>query len=351
MAGEAGDRPARPIPRPFIVPVFIPQAGCPRRCVFCDQHAVTRTPEAAPDPEAVRREITSFLAHHRGDRSPVEIAFYGGNFLGLPEGTATALLDVAGSFVAAGRADGIRFSTRPDTVDAGTLKWIAGRPVSAVEVGAQSMDDRILAGANRGHTAADTVRAVELLRAARVAVGLQMMVGLPGEDVGTTLSTGRRIAGLSPDFTRIYPLLVLRGSPLEGLHRSGRFVPLTLAEAVDRAKQLYLLFAGRGIPVIRMGLQLTEVPAGESAVVAGPYHPAFGERVLSEIFLDRAADALAGKGLRDRRVRLRVHPRSESKLRGEGNRNLETLTERFRLAGITVAPDRDLPPDRVAAES
>ena len=53
-------------------------------------------------------------------------------------------------------------------------------PVTTVELGVQSMDDDVLALATRGHTAADTRQAVNLLRESGYAVGCQLMVGLPG---------------------------------------------------------------------------------------------------------------------------------------------------------------------------
>jgi coproporphyrinogen III oxidase-like Fe-S oxidoreductase len=77
------------------------------------------------------------------NRKPVQIAFFGGNFLGLkPEEIKSWL--------------GIRFSTRPDTIDTRRLDILENYPVATVELGVQSMDDQVLVQAGRGHLASDT---------------------------------------------------------------------------------------------------------------------------------------------------------------------------------------------------
>ncbi len=60
-----------------------------------------------------------------------------------------------------------------------------------------------------------------------------MMIGLPGDDKKTVLRTGRKIAALTPAFVRIYPTIVLAGSPLGRLYAKGQYYPLDLAVAVD----------------------------------------------------------------------------------------------------------------------
>jgi hypothetical protein len=64
--------------------------------------------------------------------------------------------------------------------------------------------------------------------------------------------------------------------------------PLSLEAAVTQTKELYRLFQKENIQVIRMGLQATEELEDDSTILAGPYHPAFGHLVHSEIFLDMA---------------------------------------------------------------
>jgi histone acetyltransferase (RNA polymerase elongator complex component) len=332
--------------RPFIVPVFLPHAGCPHQCVFCNQTSITAA-HAKPASNDVRRQIETFLSLRRKKRRYIQIAFFGGNFLGIQTRTIRRLLTVATKFVSAGQANSIRFSTRPDTVNRQRLTAIKAFPVATIELGVQSMDDRVLKRSNRGHTAADTVKAVQLLREHAYEVGAQIMVGLPGDDVQRLRASACEIARLKPDFIRIYPTVVLAGSPLATMYQKGHYVPLSLAEAVSQVKHLYLYFKKEGIAVIRMGLQANEAFTDDSILLAGPFHPAFGHMVYCEIFLDMAVAQLQSLNSTWKSIRLHVHPRSVSKMRGLKNGNIKTLGETFHLQTIEIVPDASLNEDQL----
>jgi histone acetyltransferase (RNA polymerase elongator complex component) len=335
-------------PRPLIVPAFIPHAGCPHRCVFCNQTAVTGQTDAAPDFEKVLTRASGFLRFRSGRRKVVQIAFFGGNFLGLPAERIQAMLAATAEWMQPAEVNGIRFSTRPDTVNPRTLDLIAGFPVKTVELGAQSMNDKVLRLSRRGHTATDTSSAVERLQAGGYEVGLQIMVGLPGDDRESLMETGRRIADLKPDFVRIYPTVVLAGSLLESWYHAGRYRPLTVADAVALTAPLYRLFRQGGIPVIRTGLQLTQDLVTGGAVVAGPLHPAFGHLVQSACFLDAARNALSRSPVSTRVLEIHVHPRSISRMRGLRNGNGAALMSEFGFSKVTVLANAELPENTVA---
>jgi histone acetyltransferase (RNA polymerase elongator complex component) len=335
----------------LIVPVFLPHAGCPHRCAFCNQAAVTQVSQPALSPERLQSKIVEFLNFNRKARHPVQIAFFGGNFLGLKENYIISLLDDAEKFVTAGKADSIRISTRPDTIHEERLSILKLYSVSTIEVGVQSMDDQVLATAKRGHTASDTERAVTLLKERNYQIGLQMMVGLPGDNETKSMATGRKIADLRPDFVRIYPTIVLSDSLLAQWYEEGKYSPLTLEACVTLVKNLYLLFKGEQIPVIRMGLQASEELENGATVLAGPYHPAFGHMVHSEIFLDMAISILESEKSRNGGILIKVHPLSISKMRGLKNKNIETLKHRFQIQSLEVVPDSSLAEDRLIISS
>jgi histone acetyltransferase (RNA polymerase elongator complex component) len=337
-------------PRPFIVPVFLPNLGCPHRCVFCNQAAITGPNKNKPTPEKISNFIDMFLKYRVKKRAPVQLAFYGGNFLGLQPDYIQSLLETAGQFVTAGRIDSIRLSTRPDTIDPQRLDLIRKAPVLTIELGVQSMDNQILALTQRGHTSLDTENAVELLKKRGYEIGLQMMVGLPGDDKNKTFATGRRIAELSPDFVRIYPTVVLENSLLAKWYRQGKYLPETLESSVRIVKELYLFFRDNNIPVIRMGLQVSEDFDKSPTILAGPYHPSFGHLVHSEIFLDKARSLLDSRRLHHDMVIIKVHPRSVSKMRGLRNQNIKTLKREYKLRSIKVVSDSSLLSDRLVFE-
>jgi histone acetyltransferase (RNA polymerase elongator complex component) len=331
--------------RPFIIPIFIPHAGCPHQCVFCNQRAITGAKTKKFSPAAIRIQIVDFLRYKRKHRSFTEVAYFGGNFLGLNTDDIELLLNEAGRFVQTGKVDGIRFSTRPDTMDLRRLDLIKPYPVSTIELGVQSMDDHVLTMARRGHTAADTIKAMDLLKKRNYQIGLQIMIGLPGDSPERALVTAKKIAALQPDFVRIYPTVVLEHSVLAQMYRQRKYWPPSLASSVSLAKKLFLYFKGNNIAVVRMGLQAAEDLDSGAAILAGPYHPAFGHLVYSEIFLDTARMMLEKHKSNCDCVTIKVHPRSISKMKGLKNQNIATLKRDYNIRSITIRPDSSLSTD------
>lgn len=333
--------------RPFIIPVFVPHLGCPHRCLFCNQKSITGHGEGEVSARRVRARISEFLAFKGAHRGSVEVAFYGGNFLGLPASYRKTLLDEAQRFVSEGKVGGIRFSTRPDTVSDQTIGPLAPYAIRAVELGAQSMDDQVLALSRRGHRAEDTVRSVRYLKSEGLAVGLQIMPGLPGDSRESMLQTGRRVAELRPDFVRIYPTIVVKDTMLANWYHAGRFEPLTLRQAIEITKDLYALFVKNRIVVIRMGLQAGASLLEPGTIIAGPFHPCFGHMVYSRFFRDLVVQRLEKqKGLR-KIVVLRVSPGDVPKAIGYRRENIRVLAKRFDLGDIRVIGDPAVARDTV----
>ncbi|MBU0908941.1 MAG: radical SAM protein [Proteobacteria bacterium] len=275
---------------PFIIPFFIAHQGCPHQCVFCNQHVITGSSQWLTA-ELVQEEIARCLGWPRDSRRQVQVAFYGGSFTGLERGRQEELLGAVGPFLQRGEVDLIRLSTRPDYIDQAKVRFLKERGVGMVELGIQSFDAEVLARCRRGHTAEQVVEAFAHLRQAGIGVGGQLMVGLPGETTAGVLAGARRLVSLRPDLVRIYPTLVLKASPLADLLAAGRYQPLPMNRAVALCARLKEIFAAAGIPVIRMGLQPS--PSLEHDLVAGPYHPAFGELVLSRLYFKRMRKSLA----------------------------------------------------------
>lgn len=308
------------------VALFVPHAGCPHRCSFCDQRAIAGTGDRMT-PDKVEAACLQAESRITLPGRQAELAFFGGSFTALPKKEMCALLDAALPFVRRGVFRGIRLSTRPDCVDEGILAALAGRSVTAVELGAQSMDDAVLVQNGRGHTAADVERAAGLIRARGLSLGLQMMTGLPGSTPDTDRETAARLAALRPNTMRIYPTVALRGTPLDGMVRSGAYIPPTLEETVALCAELLLFFEEeRDIPVIRLGLHAS--PDLEQNRVAGPWHPAFRELCEGRIYRDRAASLLRECGIPPGPVRLLVHPRALSAMIGQRRGNVVWFRER-----------------------
>ena len=270
--------------RHYNIPVFVPHKGCPNDCVFCNQKKITGVTE-----NENFGEIESMISEHLSTMerpSYIEIAFFGGSFTGIDVSLQKKYLEIAEKFVDEGKVDGIRLSTRPDYISKEILDMLKSYGVTAVELGAQSMNDDVLLKNRRGHRAEDTVKAVALLKEYGFETGLQMMTGMYGSDAQTDLVSGEEIAALAPDTVRIYPTVVLGETMLEKLYEAGEYIPPSLDESVEVCAKLYRLFEEKGIRIIRTGLQATDTICEKGSIVAGAYHSAFGELVRSRIIRD-----------------------------------------------------------------
>ncbi len=327
---------------PFIIPVFLPHSGCPHRCVFCNQRRITGIESEPPSPQQIAAHITRFLTYKGAKRGKTQISFYGGNFLGLASDLVEQYLNECESFVEHGDIGGVRFSTRPDTIDGKRMALITPFSVQTVEIGVQSMNDRVLRASGRGHTADDAEAAVRFVKSEGYETGVQLMTGLPGDDESSLFATATRIIGLAPDFVRIYPALVFENSPLADMFRKGRYEPTPLHRCVAQVKKLYQMFTQNDVPVIRMGLQASDGFDDPSSLIAGPYHPAFGHLVKSAVILDKATAAIDSHSSVGGVLIIHVNPRTISIMRGIGNENIKTLQVRFGFSGIRVFPDHSL---------
>jgi len=294
----------------------------------------------------VTQIIQTYLARSL-PRSRVEVAFFGGNFLGLPSGRITDLLESVRPFLISGAVHGVRFSTRPDTVTETKMQQVAHYPVRLVELGVQSMDDQVLATVRRGHTRKDTCRAMDLLRSLDVNAGVQIMAGLPGDTPEGVIQTSQVLAKMQPATVRIYPVLVLKNTRLARWYHDGRYQPLTLEEAVAVTSRAYRIFTRAGAAVIRMGVQMSDREM--ASILAGPFHPSFGHLVHSRMMFEKTVQKIKALGLpgNSGTVRLRVHPSGESRLRGDRNGNLLKLKSRFPAIDFRVEADPATGPDQI----
>lgn len=271
--------------------VFVPHVGCPQRCSFCDQQAISGA-AAAPGAEEVTALCSRFLPAP-GQGQNTEIAFFGGSFTAIPRDYMNALLAAAQPFLKEGRAAGIRISTRPDAVDGPVLRLLKQNGVTSVELGAQSMIDEVLQKNLRGHTSADVKKAAFLVKEAGFSLGLQMMVGLPFEKNAeeAALATAKQLIALSPDTVRIYPALTLKNTQMASWYEQGLYQPLSLQSALSITAKLLCLFEEAGVRVIRVGLHADE--SLKNSLLAGPYHPAFRQLCEAERYRREIARALA----------------------------------------------------------
>lgn len=301
------------------ISIFVPHIGCPNKCSFCDQRYITGVSNA-PHPEDVEQAVITAVKSKKFNPKTTEIAFFGGSFTAINRNYMISLLEVASSFVKIGLVSGIRISTRPDNIDEEILMLLKSYNVTAIELGAQSLNDRVLKLNNRGHSAQDVVKASTLIKKHGFELGLQIMTGLYADDNDSLERTAKKVIEIKPDTVRIYPTIVLMGTDLAGLFLDNKYKPQSLSEAVKMASKLYLMFTNAGIKVIRLGLHSVK----EEAFVAGPWHPAFSELCQSQIMLTKALTTLFDKG----DYIIYVGKSDVSKMIGQGRKNIIFLKTR-----------------------
>lgn len=321
------------------IPIFIPHLGCPHQCVFCDQHTISGQKKPVTT-ESVGKTIEEWLTTVKpGD--DVEIAFFGGSFTGIPRDLMTDYLRTAYAYVETGRVSAIRLSTRPDTIDGDTLNLLKRYGVGLIELGAQSLDDRVLELSGRGHTAADVVQAARLIKDMDIKLGIQVMPGLPGDTLASALETTQDVIALRPHMVRIYPAITLKGTRMEQLCLEGAYRPLTLEEAVEWCTRIVPLYREAGIGIGKMGLHYSELLEG--AVVSGPYHPAFGELVEARMLLIKMIQCIEEQNLTQTTdIRILTGKGGVSAVTGHQKANLNALRSRYPYRKIRVEEDETL---------
>lgn len=322
----------------YIIPVFIPHFGCTHACVFCNQQKIT-----GRDTPVTAREVTGIIDEHIAritEKRHIEVAFYGGSFTALDVNVQCELLAPVYKALQCGKIHAIRVSTRPDCISDTIVENLISYGVSTIELGVQSLDDKVLQASARGHHSADVKHAVAIIKKLKLICGIQFMPGLPEEDWISLIGTVRGIIELAPDFVRIYPTIVIAHTKLAEMHRDGSYTALSLSAGVTRVAFLKLLFAQQGIPVIRTGLQATDDLGSSDVVLAGPYHPAFGEMVDSYLFYLMLVHSVESLGLdKNSVITIHHHSRDTSKLRGVSNSNIKKLQNIYYINNLTLKPD------------
>lgn len=323
-----------------ILPIFIPHAGCPHQCVFCNQKRISGQSSATV--ANAKAQIDRWLQWLKPSREH-EAAFYGGSFTGLEPQLQESLLELTDGLLEHGIIGRVRCSTRPDYITPEALQRLLDHRLTTVELGVQSLDDKVLEAAERGHTAAQVETAMQLLKEYCFTTGIQLMVGMPQQDFASVKETVAKVVALKPDIARIYPLLVIKDTPLAKAYEQGLFKPLSIEDAVEQAAYVYEQLTNANINVIRIGLQADEELTSPGNILAGPFHPSMGELVKSRVLRNEITpkvQALYQKGARE--IMINCPCVMLSKILGLKKGNIEYWDKLFPNLKITVQADESI---------
>ena len=310
----------------YNIPIFMPELACPYRCVYCNQFHITGNSNIVK-PEDVKNIIDNHFASFKEENRFVEVAFFGGNFTGLPVKMQNDYLDVVQPYLDKNLVHGIRCSTRPDYITYQRVKELRHFGMKNIELGAQSTNDEVLKRCKRGHSYNDIVEASQIILSEGIALGLQMMIGLPFSNKEIDFQTAKDIVNLGAKETRIYPCIVVKDTELETMYNSGEYKALSIEEAVIRSSRLYTYFIENQVKVLRIGLHASDELDNE-AYVAGPYHKNFAEMVFSRIWRDNLK-TLKPENLRSKDIIINVPESQINHAIGWKGENKKMLSEKF----------------------
>jgi len=325
----------------FVIPIFVPHKGCPFDCIYCNQKKISGQVKEITE-DIMRSTIETHLASI-GDGSFVEIGFYGGSFTGIDKDQQLKLLKIANEYIDKGKVQSIRLSTRPDYINSDILNYLKEYRVETIELGVQSLSEDVLKKSCRGHSVNDVITSSHHIKEYGFKLGIQTMIGLPGDSKPKDIFTAKKVVELKPDIVRIYPTLVIKDTMLERMYYNKEYIPLTIDDAVDICADLIQIYEENGIIVIRVGLQPTENINENSDVVAGPFHPALRQLVESRIFLKRINDSIIKNKLeKEKRIIINTGVRYVSNVIGQKKANVRYLKEKYAFEEIKVRGSENL---------
>jgi len=289
-------RPVRSLSGIVNVSVLTKPYPCPGNCLFCPKEegipksylsgepAVERAKELNYHPyhQTRKRLETLRLQGHPADK--VDLRVIGGTWSYYPRryqswfikrcfdgcnGKTGRTLKEAQKIneTSARRIIGLSVETRPDFIDQGEVKGMRRLGITKVEMGAQSLSDRVLRLNQRGHNVKALIGATKLLKDAGFKVSYQMMLNLPGSSPAEDIRSFTELfnnPSFRPDSLKIYPCALVKEAPLFRWYQEGRYKPYTKKTLVGIIKKIKA-----AVPYyVRIERVIRDIPA--PSIAAGP---------------------------------------------------------------------------------
>lgn len=310
----------------LIYPIFIPQQGCLHSCIYCDQIQFDSV-EQLPF-NTIQKQLELFCSKHKNQ--PRQVAFYGGTFTGLTLSERETYYKLVEPFL--DNQMTIRISTRPDYINTEILSWCKEHNIKTIELGIQDFNDEVLLASKRGYDAKQAMEACTSVKKAGFELGIQLMPGLPQSSQITRFESMNNLLNVSPDFIRLYPLIILANTPLWKEWEAGKYIPLSLEEAINVCAEYCDFATQAGIKVIKVGIP--SLVKGSKSI--GPYHPAFGELVKGELLIRKIRQGY------NQEETINISCKDISMLTGHKGYNLIKLLERLKKCSVKIEQKSDL---------
>ena len=142
------------------------------------------------------------------------------------------------------RCIGLVIETRPDEISESEVINIRKLGATKVQIGFQSLNDKVLELNHRGHNVATTRNAVKLLRQAGFKIHAHWMPNLYGSDPKADVKDFKKMFSdpdFMPDELKIYPCSLIQSAELMQYYKKGLWKPYTFEELSYVLEECYKL--------------------------------------------------------------------------------------------------------------
>ena len=191
---------------------------CVRKCPYCDfnSHTLRGELDERRYIEALERDLAAQAPEAAG-REVISIFLGGGTPSLFSPGAVARLLEAAHRHLALAADLEVTLEANPGTIERGRFAEYRAAGINRVSLGAQSFDDARLAMLGRIHCAEETRRAAAELHAAGLDnFNIDLMYGLPDQEVGAALRDVEAALALHPSHLSHYQLTIEAGTVFAG---------------------------------------------------------------------------------------------------------------------------------------
>ena len=273
--------------------------ACPHgRCTYCPGGIEFNTPNSytgrepstqnaianSYDPKKQVLDKLNHLIGYGHDSAKIELVIVGGTFLFMPRDYQISFIkscfDALNGFDSPDlesakknnekaniRNVGFTIETKPDYCKTQHVDWMLDYGITRVEIGVQSLHERVYQTVNRGHTFEDVVESFHISKDAGYKIVAHMMPGLPTMTPEEDIEDFKRLfsdPALKPDMLKIYPTLVLENTALYQSYKEGKFTPYSQDDMMTVLTEMKKIIP-RWARIMRMQREISS-----DQIIAGP---------------------------------------------------------------------------------
>lgn len=276
--------------------------------------------------------------------------YYAGSLTNVNKNEYEKFLQEANDIMRAKRLEKLHISVEPTLISKELLQILKRYNVITVELEVKIANDFILKKYKAGFTSDEIKKASKMIKHSRMNLGYQLMVGFPDSTKIDEQDSAKQLIKYRPNLVRIYPVLVIEGTELATEYENNEYQPLTLAQAIERCKELIYIFNKKKIKAITVGsvseTNMKKEEKNEIKVLAGPTHQAFAQLVEDSIWYDSIVGKIKKFNSKAKEIKIEVHPSNVNNVIGYEKGNAKKIEELYSVE-IKVIPNEKIKPGRL----